>query len=211
MLRIALTGGIATGKSHVRRRFESLGIETIDADSLVHEALGPGTSATTSIARRFGTEVLAADGSVDRRRLGERVFGDDEARRELEGLLHPDVYAAITEWLDALARTGKSLGIADIPLLYETGHDDDFDVVIVVACDPEEQFRRVMARDGLSADAAGQRIAAQMPIGDKVKRADYVIWTKETLEETDRQVDELSKTLKQLAVRNEGRGMRNEQ
>ena len=200
MLRIALTGGIATGKSHVRRRFETLGFDTIDSDALVHEALGPRTPVTASVAHRFGNEVLAADGSVDRRRLGERVFGDDEARRELEGLLHPGVYAAITEWLDALARTGKSLGIADIPLLYETGHEDDFDVVIVVACDPDEQLRRVMARDALSADAARQRVAAQMPIGDKVKRADFVIWTKGTLEETDRQVDELSKTLKQRAM-----------
>jgi len=203
MLRVALTGGIATGKTHVRRRFETLGFDTIDSDALVHEALGPRTPATAAIGRRFGDDVIAADGSVDRRRLGERVFGDDEARRELEGLLHPGVYAAITEWLDALARTGKSLGIADIPLLYETGHEDDFDVVIVVACDPDEQLRRVMARDGLSADAARQRVAAQMPIGDKVKRADFVIWTKGTLEETDRQVDELSKTLKQRAMSNE--------
>ena len=203
MFRIALTGGIATGKTHVRRRLESLGIDTIDADALVHQALRAGTSATTSIARRFGNDVLAADGSIDRRRLGERVFGDDEARRELEGLLHPGVYTGITEWFDALGRAGKSLGVADIPLLYETGHEADFDAVIVVAGDPEEQVRRVMARDGLSADAARQRLAAQMPIGAKVRRADFVIWTTGTLEDTDRQVDELSKTLKERGMRNE--------
>ena len=202
MLRIALTGGIATGKTHVRRRFETLDIDTVDADTLVHEALGPRSSLTASIARRFGDEVIASDGSVDRRRLGERVFADQEARKDLERLLHPSVYAAITEWFAARARAGKSLGIADIPLLYETGHEDDFDAVIVVACDADEQVRRVMARDGLSADAARQRLAAQMPIDDKVKRADFAIWTGGTLADTDRHVDELAQQLRARA-RNE--------
>jgi dephospho-CoA kinase len=205
MFRVALTGGIATGKSHVRGRFEALGIDTIDADTLVHEALGPGTPATVSIARRFGHGVIAVDGSVDRRRLGEQVFADDEARRDLERLLHPAVYAAITEWFEALASAGKGLGIADIPLLYETGHEGDVDAVIVAACGPEEQVRRVMARDGLSREAARQRVAAQMAIEDKIKRADFVIWTNGTLEETDRQVEELAETLKErgMTIRNE--------
>ena len=200
ILRVALTGGIATGKSHVRRRFEALGFDTIDSDTLVHEALGPRTPATASVAHRFGNEVIAADGSVDRRRLGERVFADQQARGDLERLLHPPVYAAISEWFAARDRAGTLLGIADIPLLYETGHEGDFDAVIVVACDPDEQVRRVVARDELSADAARLRVAAQIPIGDKVGRADHVIWTSGTLEETDRQVDELFKTLKQRAV-----------
>jgi dephospho-CoA kinase len=191
MLRLALTGGIATGKSHIRGRFEALGIDTIDADRLVHEALRPGTQATISIAHRFGSGVIAADGSVDRRRLGDQVFADDEGRRDLEKLLHPAVYAAITDWFEALARAGKTLGIADIPLLYETGHEGDVDAVIVAACGREEQLRRVMARDGLSLEAARQRVAAQMAIEDKVRRADFVIWTTGTLEETDRQVEKL--------------------
>lgn len=195
MLRVALTGGVASGKSHVRRRLEALGLETIDADTLVHEALRPGTRATIAIAQRFGREVIASDGSVDRRRLGDRVFADDEARRELEQLLHPSVYEAITEWFSARSRAGSRVGVADIPLLYETGHERDFDAVIVSACAPEEQVRRVMARDALSLDAARQRIAAQMPIDDKVKRADFVIWTSGTLEDTDRQVGELARTL----------------
>lgn len=195
MFRVALTGGIASGKSHVRRRFEALGVDTIDADTLVHEALGPGTPAAISIAQRFGNGVIAVDGSVDRRRLGEQVFADDEARRDLEAMLHPAVYAAIAEWFEALARAGKELGIADIPLVYETGHEGDVDAIIVAACGPEEQERRVMARDGLSREAARQRVAAQLAIDDKIRRADFVIWTTGTLEETDRQVDELAGTL----------------
>jgi dephospho-CoA kinase len=197
MLRVALTGGIATGKSHVRRRFEALGFDTIDSDTLVHEALGPRTPATASVAHRFGNEVIAADGSVDRRRLGERVFADQQARGDLERLLHPPVYAAISEWFAARDSAGTLLGIADIPLLYETGHESDFDAVIVVACDPDEQVRRVVARDELSADAARLRVAAQIPIGDKVGRAGHVIWTKGTLEETDRRVDEVAQVLKE--------------
>jgi dephospho-CoA kinase len=197
MLRVALTGGIATGKSHVRRRFEALGFDTIDSDTLVHEALGPRTPATASVAHRFGNEVIAADGSVNRRRLGERIFADQQARGDLERLLHPPVYAAISEWFAARDSAGTLLGIADIPLLYETGHESDFDAVIVVACDPDEQVRRVVARDGLSADAARQRVAAQMPIGNKVRRADHLIWTRGTLEDTDRQVDEVAQVLKE--------------
>jgi dephospho-CoA kinase len=189
MLRVALTGGIATGKSHVRRRFEALGVRTIDSDTLVHEALGPNTDTTRAIARRFGDDVIASDGSIDRPKLGALVFANDQARRDLEALLHPMVYAAIVRWFEDRARAGDRMALADIPLLFETGREKEFDVVVVAACSPEEQLRRVMSRDGLSSDAARQRIAAQLPIDDKLRRADHVIWTTGSLAETDRQVD----------------------
>jgi dephospho-CoA kinase len=191
MLRAALTGGIATGKSRVRRRLAALGVATIDADALVHEALGPGAAGARAVARRFGDAFLAPDGSVDRRRLGTLVFEDDAARRDLEALLHPLVYAEVDRWFAARAADGASLGVADIPLLYETGHEDRFDVVIVVACAPDEQVRRVMQRDGLTAEAAARRVAAQMPIDEKARRADYLIRTTGSLDETDRRADEL--------------------
>jgi dephospho-CoA kinase len=189
MVRVALTGGIATGKSHVRRRFASLGVRTIDSDTLVHDALRPETDTTRAIARRFGNGVIASDGSIDRPRLGALVFADEQARRDLEALLHPIVYAAIVRWFEERERAGDRVAIADIPLLFETGREQEFDVVIVAACSPEEQLRRVMSRDGLSAEAARQRIAAQLPIDDKLRRADHIIWTTGSLEETDRQVD----------------------
>ena len=195
MLRAALTGGIATGKSHVRRRFEALGVGTVDSDTLVHQALGPGTEATSSIARRFGDAVIASDGSVSRPKLGAVVFADEQARRDLEALVHPIVYASISKWFEARAHTGDVLALADIPLLFETGHEKEFDAVIVAACSPDEQVRRVMARDGLTAEAARQRIAAQIPINDKLTRADYIVWTTGTLEETDRQVDQIHRQL----------------
>jgi dephospho-CoA kinase len=195
MLRAALTGGIATGKSHVRRRFEALGVGTVDSDTLVHQALGPGTVATSSIARRFGNAVIAPDGSVNRPKLGAVVFADEQARRDLEALVHPIVYASISKWFEDRARAGDVLALADIPLLFETGHEKEFDVVIVAACSPDEQVRRVMARDGLTAEAARQRIAAQIPINDKLTRADYIVWTTGMLEETDRQVDQIHRQL----------------
>ena len=191
MLRAALTGGIATGKSHVRRRFEALGVGTVDSDTLVHQVLGPGTDTTSSIARRFGDAVIAPDGSVDRPKLGALVFANDQARRDLEALVHPIVYAAIAKWFEDRERAGDLLALADIPLLFETGREKEFDAVIVAACSPDEQIRRVRARDGLSDEAARQRVAAQIPIDDKLKRADYIIWTTGTLEETDRQVDQV--------------------
>ena len=189
LLRVALTGGIATGKSHCLRRFRELGAPTIDADTLARQVVEPGTPGYDAVVARFGTTILAPDGSLDRPSLGNIVFGDDEARRALEAIVHPAVYAAITRWFEALAKQpGARAGIADIPLLFETGHDTDFDAVIVAACDPETQARRLMARNNLTAEEAAQRIRAQMPIEDKVRRARFVISTEGTIEETDRRV-----------------------
>ena len=191
-LRLALTGGIATGKSHCLRKFQELGAPTIDADTLARQVVEPGTPGYDAVVARFGKVIVAPDGSLDRAALGSIVFGDDEARRALEGIIHPAVYAAITRWFEALAKTpGARAGIADIPLLFETGHDTEFDAVIVAACDPETQARRLMARNNLTAEEAAQRIRAQMPIEEKVRRARFVISTEGTVEETDRRVTRL--------------------
>src|SRR6185436_15247169 len=118
---------------------------------------------------------------------GRIVFADTKARAALEAILHPDVYRRIREWFANLA-PGTRLAIADIPLVFETGHNHDFDEVVVAACDPEEQVRRVMARDRLSNADARKRVAAQWPIEEKVKRAHHVIWTDRGFAETDGQV-----------------------
>src|SRR3954466_1153090 len=131
MLRIALTGGIATGKSYVLDQFRRRGIPCLDADELAHGVTAAGTEATTAIAARFGADVLAPDGSVDRARLGPFVFADAAARRELEALVHPAVYRAIAAGLRAFEKLGAALAVVDIPLLYESGHEGDFDHVIV--------------------------------------------------------------------------------
>jgi dephospho-CoA kinase len=200
-LRIALTGGIATGKSRVRRQFEELGVPTIDADLLVHAALESGTPTTARVVERFGGAVLAADGSIDRRALGRVVFSDTDARHDLEQLLHPVVYAAVTEWFVAQRRNGVRLALADIPLLFETGHEAAYDAVIVAACRPEEQLERIVARDGLSVEEAGRRLDAQLPIAQKVAKADFVIWTTGSFEDTARQVEAVARALDQRVRR----------
>lgn len=200
MLKVGLTGGIATGKTYVRDRFERLGIPTIDADRLAHEALGGDTALARRVAQRFGEDLLTPEG-IDRKRLGAIVFADPVARWDLEGLVHPAVYERIAGWYAGLSPgCGAAFAVADIPLLYETSHAAEFDRVIVTACDPEEQVRRIVARDGISELQARQRLEAQWPSEEKVKRADYVIWTTGTFEETDRQVkhvyDELVEQVK---------------
>jgi dephospho-CoA kinase len=199
MLKIALTGGIATGKSYVLEQFRRRGIPCLDADSLAHGVTAAGTEATSAIAARFGQEVLAADGSVDRARLGSIVFADPAARRELEAMVHPAVYRAIQAGLRAFELLGlSSLAVVDVPLLYESGHAGDFDRVIVTACPVEMQLARLVAR-GMSDPEARQRLAAQWPTEEKTGRADFVIRTDGNREATDRQVDDTLARLRESA------------
>jgi dephospho-CoA kinase len=187
MLRVALTGGIATGKSYCTAAFARLGVPVIDADLLAREAVAPGTRGLAAIASRFGAGALAPDGTLDRPALAKIVFSDSRARADLEAIVHPDVYLRIREWF-ANIPAGTRLAIADIPLLFETGQQHEFDAVIVCACSPAEQVKRVMARNGLSDADARARIDAQLAIDDKAARADYVIWTDRGFVETDAQV-----------------------
>ncbi len=187
MLRVALTGGIATGKSYCLAQFASLGVPTIDADRLARDAVAPGSRALAAVAARFGASILQADGSLDRASLARIVFNDSAARADLEAIVHPDVYRRIGEWLASLPPRTR-VAIADIPLLFETGHTHDFDRVIVVACEPWEQLRRLVSRDGLSERDARARLDAQWPIEEKEARADYVIKTDATIADTEAQV-----------------------
>jgi dephospho-CoA kinase len=194
-VKIALTGGIATGKSYVLDQFRRRGVPCLDADALAHGVMAPGTEATQAIAARFGSEFLEADGAVDRKKLGPIVFADESARRDLEAIVHPAVYRAITAALRAFELIGGSPhAVVDVPLLYETGHESEFDRVIVAACPVEVQIRRLVGR-GLSEQDARLRVAAQLPTDDKASRADFVINTDGSFEETDRQVGEVLQNL----------------
>src|SRR6185436_15291526 len=175
MLKVALTGGIATGKSYVLEQFRRRGVPCLDADTLAHGVTASGTEATTAIAARFGAGVLAADGAVDRARLGPIVFADAAARRDLEAIVHPAVYRAIAAGVRAFEILGRDpFVIVDVPLLYETGAAKDFDRVIVTACLPATQLARLQQR-GLSEAEARQRVAAQWPTDEKASRADFVV------------------------------------
>ncbi|MEO5821510.1 MAG: dephospho-CoA kinase [Vicinamibacteraceae bacterium] len=200
LLRAALTGGIATGKSYVRARLASHGLPTLDADTLAREAVAAGSSGLDEVVARFGAGLLSADGSLDRRALGTVVFGDPQARADLEAIIHPRVREATGVWLDRLAIAGDPLAIVDIPLLYETGRDHDFDRVIVTSCPRGQQVTRVVERDGLTAAQAEARIDAQMPTDEKVRRADFVIDTGGTFGDTNRQVDRVVEKLLEIAA-----------
>jgi dephospho-CoA kinase len=190
MLRAALTGGIATGKSFCLDRFAELGAATIDADAQAREAVAPGSRGLAAVASRFGAGVLRADGSLDRPALARIIFHDRAARADLEAIVHPEVYRRISEWFANLP-LGTRVAIADIPLLFETGHEHEFERVIVAACDPDEQVRRVIARDGLTLADAHARVAAQWPIDEKARRANFVIRTDTSFAETAARVREV--------------------
>jgi dephospho-CoA kinase len=195
MLKVALTGGIATGKSHVLERFRRLGVPCLDADLLAHGVEAAGTEATQAIAARFGDGVLAKDGSVDRTKLGPIVFADSVARSDLEAIVHPAVYRAITAGLRAFELTGNPrLAVVDVPLLFESGRASDFDTVIATVCNPDIQLARLIAR-GMSSEDARRRLAAQLPAAEKAARANHVIDTSGTFEETDAHVDRLLRAL----------------
>lgn len=196
MLKIALTGGIATGKSHVLDLFRRRGVPCLDADTLAHGVEAAGTEATQAIAARFGPAVLAGDGAVDRAKLGPIVFADAAARRELEAIVHPAVYRAITAGLRAFELTeNPRLAVVDIPLLFETGRASDFDAVIATVCPVAMQLERLVARGMTDADAR-QRLAAQLPAAEKAARAQHTIDTSGTFADTETQVQQTLERLK---------------
>jgi dephospho-CoA kinase len=195
MLKVALTGGIATGKSYVLDRFRHLGVPCLDADALAHGVMSQGTEATQAIATRFGADILDVNGAVNRKKLAAIVFADASTRRDLEAIVHPAVYRAIAAGLRAFEIIGDSpLAVVDVPLLHETGHADAFDRVVATVCPPATQLARLVAR-GLSEPEGLQRLAAQMPAEEKAARADFVIRTDGTREETDAQVERIWRKL----------------
>ena len=198
MLQVALTGGIATGKSYCLGRFAELGVPTLDADRLARLAVAPGSAGLAAVAQRFGSDMLRDDGTLDRAALAAIVFADRVARADLEAIVHPDVYRRIRDWFAQLPLE-TPVAIADIPLLFETGHEHDFDAVIVVACSPDEQLRRLVARDRMSPADARARMAAQSPIEEKVRRAHYVIRTDGGFAETDAEIARVYKQLSKAA------------
>lgn len=199
MVKVALTGGIATGKTYVLGKLRDRGVATIDADDIVHAALGPGTPTTQAIAAQFGGVFLQPDGSIHRTLLGVKVFGDPGARLTLEAIIHPVVYEEIGKWYATLDRP---MGVASIPLLFETEREGDFDFVVVTACTPKRQMQRLIERDRMNEVEAKQRITAQLPTDEKVKRANFVILTGGSKLATDKQVDEMLVELSKLETGN---------
>ena len=172
---VGLTGGIACGKSTVAAQLAELGVPIVDADALAREVVAPGTPGLAAIVERFGSDVLLADGSLDRKKLGERVFSDPDARRALNAITHPRIAAAGMEKLRALADHPAPYRVYEAALLVENGMAKAFAALVVVTVDDATQLARLRARDGSTEDEARARIASQLPLAKKVEVADHVI------------------------------------
>ncbi len=172
---IGLTGGIASGKSSVAAILRDLGAQVLDADVLARQVVEPGQPAYQDIVREFGTGVLAEGGSLDRKRLGELVFADPAARARLNAITHPRIGAAGQAEIARHVAAGESVVIYEAALLVENGLHRALDGLIVVSAAPEVQLQRLMRRDGLDEAAARARLAAQLPLADKLAVASHVI------------------------------------
>lgn len=179
---VGLTGGIASGKSTVAAILRRLGAEIINADELAREVVEPGREAWQEIVAAFGSGVLQDDQAIDRRKLREVIFKDAEARKKLEGIIHPRVRALAEQKISAYEAAGKALVVYEVPLLFEALIHHWIRPVILVACDLETQKARLKQRDHLSDAEARRHIEAQMSLAEKRKLADYVIENDGSLE-----------------------------
>lgn len=203
-MRIALTGGIACGKSTLAKFLRELGIRLLDADDVVHELEATGGAAVPAIVARFGAGVLAADGSVDRPKLAEIVFADAAARRDLEAILFPLVRSRLRAFTSEAARRGRPpstapLYIAIIPLLFESHWEGDYDIILAITSPLECQIHRMMRTRGYSRVQAEARLAAQMPVAEKAARADFVVVNDSTHEHLKDEARRLVAWLKERA------------
>jgi dephospho-CoA kinase len=186
-LTVGLTGNIGTGKSTVARMLADLGAETIDADQVTREVMRAETPVHAAIVEAFGPEVLAPGGEIDRKRLGEIVFADPAALARLESIVHP---ATIETVARRVAASDARVVVIEAIKLIEAGMADGYDSLWVTACPPEQQVERILAARGMTRAEAEQRVRAQPPQGEKIARADVVIDTSGTLEQTRQQVRE---------------------
>ncbi|MFN8001575.1 MAG: dephospho-CoA kinase [Acidobacteriota bacterium] len=199
MLKVGLTGGIATGKSYVVSVLRELGCEVIDADAVAHQVMEPGQVAYQDIVAHFGREILAPDQKIDRAKLGAIVFADVDQRQRLNAIVHPRVFEAQAQWMAGIAdRHPDAIVIIEAALMIETGSYKRFDKLVVVYCEPELQLARLMERNQLPREQAQARIAAQLPSAEKLKYADYRIDTSLSFEDTRRQVQALYAQLRTL-------------
>ena len=185
MLRVGLTGSIGVGKTFVASVFIELGCHVLDADQTAREVVMPGTPGLKALVEEFGDDILATDGTLDRKRLGALIFADQSKRQRLNHILHPFIIARQDEILNGWeAEDPDGIGIVDAALMIESGGYKRFDKLIVVHCRPEVQLERLMLRDKLSREEALRRINSQMPQEEKQQFADYLIDTSDGFELT---------------------------
>jgi dephospho-CoA kinase len=190
VLLVGLTGGIGSGKSTVARLLEKRGAVVFDADLLAREAVEPGTPGHAAVIERFGADVLAPGGELDREALASIVFADPSARRDLEGIVHPEVRRLFAEGSEAYRDTDRVV-VFSAPLLVETGMHTAFETLVVVSATVATQIERLMRQRGMSESSIRARIEAQAPLEDKAAVADFLVDNEGTLDELESQVDRL--------------------
>lgn len=181
---IGLTGGIGCGKSAAGRILGRLGLRRLDTDVVARDVVLPGSAGLTQLVECFGTGVLSPDGTLDRAKLGELVFADPGARKELEEILHPLIWQRVLEFLNE-SRAQEKDCVVEVPLLFENERQAAFDEVWVVAASPEVQRARIKERSGWSDQEISRRLESQMPLEEKCRRADRVIWNNGALEKLE--------------------------
>jgi dephospho-CoA kinase len=196
---VGLTGGLACGKSFVGGALAELGCHVLQADRLGHEVLLQGGEAYAPVVREFGASVLSEAGEIDRRALAAQVFGRPERLALLNSFVHPPVMRREEEWLARVAGADPhAIAVVEAAILIETGSHKRFDKLIVVTCDVERQVQRSMKRDGAAREEVLARLSRQMPLGEKLKFADFIIDTSGTKEETVRQARAVYESLRRL-------------
>ncbi|HMI52462.1 MAG TPA: dephospho-CoA kinase [Candidatus Saccharimonadales bacterium] len=199
MLKLGLTGGIASGKSTVAAMLLGMGFAVLDADSLAHKIVEPGQAAYDEVVKAFGPDVTTGGGRIDRARLGALVFADPEKLKRLNAIVHPRVHETMIRQLQDWEHTGTHDAVfVEAALLVEANFVKDLDGLVVVWCRPEQQLERLLAR-GLSEEEARQRIAAQLAVADKLQQATHTIDCSGTVEQTRRQVEALVDNIRQAA------------
>jgi dephospho-CoA kinase len=201
MLRVGLTGGLASGKSFVGHALAELGCYLIEADKLGHEVMLPGAEAYHSIVQEFGGGILDSNGQIDRRKLSTLVWDHPERLEKLNSFVHPAVWAREERRMDEIAQADPhAIAVVEAAILVETGSYKRFDKLIVVTCTAEQQMERAMKRGSYSKEEVLSRISRQLPLADKVRVADYVIDTSGSKESTLEQVRAVYETLRSLSV-----------
>lgn len=202
MLKVGLTGGLASGKSAVGRALADLGCLVINNDELGHQALDPGGAAYAGAIREFGDGILHADGTIDRHKLAALVFHDAGRLAKLNELVHPPVRARTKQMIEEYAATyPHGIAVVEAAIMIETGSYRDYAKLIVAVCSREQQIERAMARDGNTREEVLDRLRRQMPLDEKIKYADYVIDTSGTRENTLAQVRAVHASLLAIADR----------
>lgn len=187
MIRIAVTGGIACGKSLAASLMRKAGVAVCEADTVAHALMEPGTALFHRLLAEFGPGIRSGAGAIDRRILGDMVFNDSGKRARLNAMVHPAVRSEIAQWLAQEEEAGTAMAAAVIPLLFEAGMATGWDAVICIACSPPLQVARLQAR-GLDEAACRARISAQMPLEEKRGKSDFTIWNDGSPEELSAQV-----------------------